>query len=164
MGVWDNSAEGVAYRKKYYLDNKASFIARAKSWAENNKDRRKAIALKWAREHAIDRYKAETKYRKAKPHKYLLALAGRRAKKLGREFTIDLSDIVIPTLCPLLGIEINIYADKIDYHPSVDRIDPKKGYVKGNVWIISQRANRIKSDCDPDELLMIYCNLMEKIG
>lgn len=70
-----------------------------------------------------------------------------RAKKLGLPFDLDISDIVIPYLCPLLGIvlERGRFAMQ-EASPTVDRIRPDLGYVKGNVWVISQRANRMKGD------------------
>ena len=40
--------------------------------------------------------------------------------------------------------------------PSIDRIDNTKGYVKGNVCIISNRANAIKRDGSAEEHLKIY--------
>jgi hypothetical protein len=46
---------------------------------------------------------------------------------------------------------------------TIDKIDPKKGYVKGNVWIISFRANRIKYDASLEELALITKNLRLKI-
>jgi hypothetical protein len=36
--------------------------------------------------------------------------------------------------------------DKNPNSPTLDKIDPSKGYVKGNVNVISQRASRLKSD------------------
>jgi hypothetical protein len=42
--------------------------------------------------------------------------------------------------------------------PSLDRIDPSKGYVKGNVWIVSHRGNTIKNDATHDELKAIAAN------
>ena len=36
--------------------------------------------------------------------------------------------------------------------PSFDRIDPTKGYVKGNVIIVSNKANVIKSNATVEEL------------
>lgn len=45
--------------------------------------------------------------------------------------------------------------DQRDHRYSVDRIDNTKGYVPGNVIVVSYRANRIKSDADTTELLKI---------
>jgi hypothetical protein len=39
--------------------------------------------------------------------------------------------------------------------PSIDRIDPARGYVKGNIWVISYRANVIKNDASHDELKLV---------
>jgi len=81
-----------------------------------------------------------------------------RAKKanslrVGKEFTIEFGDIDFPTHCPILGIELNYFNEEgyLDDSPSFDRIDPLKGYVKGNVAIISMRANRIKNNGTAEE-------------
>jgi hypothetical protein len=50
-----------------------------------------------------------------------------------------------------------------DNSPSLDRIDPRKGYTKGNVWLISYRMNRIKNDATPEELETIAARLRAKI-
>lgn len=50
--------------------------------------------------------------------------------------------------------------------PSIDRIIPALGYVKGNVIVVSQRANTIKNNATPEELRRVadfYSNLMRKI-
>ena len=47
-----------------------------------------------------------------------------------------------------------------DVLPSLDKVVRKKGYVKGNVQIISFRANQLKSDIDDFEIfkkLYEYC-------
>jgi len=78
-----------------------------------------------------------------------------QAKINGRErpFDLERSDIVIPSHCPVLGIPLDCAAEPLSDHlPSLDRIDNTKGYVKGNVWVISWRANRIKGDATHGEL------------
>lgn len=94
--------------------------------------------------------------------KYIIRSAKRRALSQGIPFDIDYTDISIPEYCPLLGIKLNkhigegkLYNDS----PSLDKIIPKLGYVKGNVWIISNKANRIKSDATIEELELLVKNL-----
>ncbi len=87
----------------------------------------------------------------------LIANAKYRAKKRGIEFTIVSSDIEMPSKCPVLGIEIehgnsDQSMSARDCAPSLDRHDNTKGYVPGNVRVISWRANRIKSDATVAEL------------
>ena len=36
--------------------------------------------------------------------------------------------------------------------PALDRIDNTKGYIRGNVWVISHRANQMKVDANIEEL------------
>ena len=60
-------------------------------------------------------------------------------------------------LCPILGIEMEFgggIASRKD-SPSLDRINPEKGYVKGNVHWICYRANEIKSNLTIDELILL---------
>ena len=73
-----------------------------------------------------------------------------KRSKWGWELTIH--DIKWATVCPVLGIELDWFAEaKADNSPSYDRVDSTKGYVPGNVRIISFRANRIKNDGTIDE-------------
>jgi len=65
---------------------------------------------------------------------------------------ITKQDITFPLVCPILGIELNWFADyRQEASPSFDRIDPAKGYIPGNVVICSWRANRIKNDGTAEE-------------
>lgn len=86
----------------------------------------------------------QSEWRASNPEKHMLQSARIRARKLGLEFSIELSDIVIPKVCPVFGTPI--------HRPSLDRIDSSKGYTKDNVWVISWRANRLKSDATLKEL------------
>lgn len=89
--------------------------------------------------------------------KHTLSQAKRRALKDGRDFDITIEDLLpLPEVCPVLGIQINYSGTQskgfVDNSPSIDRIDSSKGYIKGNVQIISWRANRVKSDASVEEL------------
>lgn len=79
------------------------------------------------------------------------------AKKKNLPFDISPQDLVIPLICPVLGIPIGI-SPKIysDNSPSLDKINPKLGYVKDNVRIISFRANRLKCDMTKEEAKKIF--------
>ena len=75
--------------------------------------------------------------------------AKRRAKSLNLEFNITKEDIIIPERCPILDILIDVRSGKgkaMPNSPSLDRVDNDKGYIKGNIRVISHRANTCKSD------------------
>jgi len=83
----------------------------------------------------------------------ILYQARARAKRKGFPFDLTSEDIHIPEHCPVLGVRMHIgEMSQRDASPSLDRITPELGYVKGNVVVISYRANRLKSDADPEEL------------
>lgn len=81
-----------------------------------------------------------------------------RAKSKGIEFNLELKDIILPEFCPVFKKPF-IYGDS-DWTYSVDRNDNSKGYVKGNIVIMSNRANRIKGDFTIEELeqILLYLN------
>ena len=99
------------------------------------------------------------------PIKALLNAAKGRAKRKGISFDLTPEDIVIPTHCPWLKIPL----DKKGFGkcgsrenvPSLERIDSALGYVRGNVLVISNRANRIKSDATLKELTSIVQGIRE---
>lgn len=97
---------------------------------------------------------------KLKPREpVMLRCAKLRAKEKGLEFTITSSDIKIPPVCPLLGIHISKGNGKSHHgSPSLDRIDSSKGYVPGNVWVISKKANTIKNNASLEEFMTIAKN------
>ena len=90
------------------------------------------------------------------PIKYMYDIVRDRAHRKGLEFTITRDDIIIPSHCPILGIPLFSTPRKTtDNTPSLDRIDNTKGYTKDNIHVISNRANRIKSDSTAEELEII---------
>ena len=95
--------------------------------------------------------------------KKILAKARENAKKKGIEFNIDLEDIIIPEYCPYLKIPLthDLGKGQIKSNSSIDRIDPAKGYIKGNVQIISRQANTMKSDATPEQLRTFALSILE---
>jgi hypothetical protein len=78
------------------------------------------------------------------------------AKVDGIEWNLHFGDLEWPTECPVLGIPIDYFSDgRTENSPSFDRLDPSKGYVHGNVKVISWRANRIKNDGNAEEHRLI---------
>lgn len=91
-----------------------------------------------------------------KRRRNLLKWAKTRARLHGLPLNITLEDIHIPTHCPCLGIPLQVGNGKpTDASPSLDRIVPELGYVRGNVVVISLRANKIKSHGMPWELTKV---------
>lgn len=100
--------------------------------------------------------------RQANPEAVMLAKAKARAKKKGIDFNIQVVDIIIPDVCPVLGIKIERASKLHPGSPTLDRVIPEKGYTKGNVFVISWRANRLKSDATAEELEKISEYIKEK--
>ncbi len=89
------------------------------------------------------------RYKRAHPIRQLLAAARLRAKQAGLEFNIREEDLLpLPSHCPVLGILLIYGSGKGRQHgcASLDRIDNSEGYVKGNVAVMSLRANELKRD------------------
>lgn len=86
--------------------------------------------------------------RKANLPNYIYQSAKQSAKKRGLEFNIDKDDIVIPEYCPVFKTSFSgeERSGRNPKAPSIDRIDSTKGYIKGNIQILSWRANKLKSN------------------
>jgi hypothetical protein len=96
-------------------------------------------------------------YRRRSTRNPALALwrsARNRASKKGLPFNIEVSDIEVPSICPVLGIAIGAgYSTRDRAHAAtIDRVVPALGYVKGNIQVISFRANMLKCDATVEEI------------
>ena len=129
-------------RNKYNWENKHREIA-LKKYADNK-----------------ELYKKQSNdYNYTHNEKRLLCWAKSRAIKNNLPFNIDESDIFIPEFCPLIGIKLERGSKIHNSSPTLDKIIPELGYVKGNVWVISWKANRLKSNLDQYELNS-FCNVL----
>lgn len=148
-----------AWKKKWYAENKESDEFKDK----RNEYQRRYRSMKSEEVKTKEKKRnAESrgKHRVENPHLYMYYDAKRRAKKKGIEFTITSSDITIPKICPVLGLEIVIGNGRTDGSPSLDRFNNNLGYTKDNIRVISFRANTLKNNATVDELKAII-NYME---
>jgi len=85
----------------------------------------------------------------------------RKAKTSREALSAEYYKTLYVTHCPLLGLELS-YDTYIGGVPknyaSLDKIDPQKGYVEGNVQIISFRANTLKNSATLEEMRMLVDN------
>lgn len=110
---------------------------RSKEYYKNNKERKLEIQKEW---------------RKNNPEKSLWHQVKARCKRSGLDFNIEVSDIILPEVCPVFGFKLQIGPENKDNSPSIDRINNSLGYVKGNIQIISMLANRMKTNATKEQL------------
>ena len=107
-----------------------------REWYRNNPDKIKQKTRRYRDNHTLT---------------YLITCARGRAKKQGIEFTITEKDIVVPEVCPIFKTS---FVYKTPQAMSLDRIDSSKGYIPGNVQVISFKANMMKSNATREDLVM----------
>jgi hypothetical protein len=107
-----------------------------------------------------ERYKEDpsryVEWTEANPARKMLHAARTRAKNQGVPCAITPEDIekVWVDTCPVLGIPLHRNRGCLGPDsPSLDKIRPELGYVPGNIQVISNRANAMKHDASPEELL-----------
>ena len=89
--------------------------------------------------------------------KYLYQRCRRECRYKDLPFDLDLLDVEIPDICPVLGIPLQPQENGRGWNtPTLDRIVPEKGYVKGNVVVVSWRANWLKSSATMEEIAMLH--------
>ena len=145
--VMNKSEYDKLYRERDYVKEKRREAGR-KRYHENKeklkKYQKEYLARPETRQLVNER---ACKYYQNKPEYYMLARAKRRAKQLNLAFDLTLEDIYIPKVCPIFQIPLSLSNGvQSPNSPSLDKIDPLKGYIKGNVRVISNAANFRKSD------------------
>ena len=112
---------------------------------------------------------------------YMIRNIKHSAKRRNLDFDLDYKDIILPKYCPLLNIELNYtnytthkflglgeeYVDlgfNAATKASIDRVDNNKGYVKGNILIISRLANAMKNEANFEQLETFSKNIIKVIN
>lgn len=127
-------------RAKYWSDPES---ARAKRRRLYNPARSVAYTKKWTA---------------ANPKKAIFNSKRAQARLIGVPFSLVFENVIWPETCPVLGIQIRYERTGLrgkrpfDDSPSFDRLDLTKGYEPGNVIIVSNKANRLRSNATTEEL------------
>lgn len=92
---------------------------------------------------------------------WLIREIRQRSRKLGIPFDLTPDDIVFVDTCPVMGVPLdwNVSGNPQHNSPSVDRIRPNLGYTKGNIRVISQRANSLKTNATSAEMELVLADL-----
>lgn len=144
------------YQKTYRKANKE----KVKIWNKAGKQKSSQDLIKRERK---NRLKMES-FRRNIAHNLWKRTKDRAVKK-GLEFNLLEEDIVIPTMCPILEIPIFVGTKKnYKNSPTIDRVDNSKGYIKGNVKIISMLANTMKNSASRKELFKFCQNVLNYIS
>lgn len=171
---------GDFFKNKRLSDGLRSYCKKCaaqskKRWLENGgKEKSRQVRKQWYKNGGKEKMQS---YVKANPVKVitsnLLKGARRRAKEKSLPFDIDLDYVrsivgenaELASHCPVFGFALDWSCQRnnggkvLPNSPSIDRIDPERGYVKGNIKIISFRANQIKSDASHEELKLVTAYL-----
>jgi hypothetical protein len=144
-------------RKEYYQANKEEIKQKARDYYHANKEKTLSNVKKYRDENRqLIQEKGREYYRRRLKNR-LVNSARARSRTHGYEFDLTEDDFIIPEYCPLLGIKMVVNergTTKMDSF-SLDRIDSSKGYVKGNVWVISMLANSMKSSATYEQFQMM---------
>ena len=99
--------------------------------------------------------RASKKYLHSNQEKRLWHSCKSNANRKNVPFNLLQEDIVIPKKCKYLGIELTNTFDegRVASNASIDRLVPELGYVKGNIQVISDLANRMKQNATKEQLL-----------
>ena len=126
---WKNPEANKAKRKRYYYKHRDLELSKKKESDERER-------LQMAQDFRFNKSYLRRMWRSAK----------KRAIDSQVPFDISPDDIVIPEFCPIFGIRLEINRGRgfQPSSPSLDRIIPSLGYIKGNIQVISYRANELK--------------------
>lgn len=140
-------------RKKYYERNKEKLNEISRNYWEEHKHTLKEKYSDYYNKNKHLIQEKISKRRKQYPNKSIYNQAKSRAKLKGIEFSIEIEDIIIPKFCPILNIPLIMTSKIASYNsPSIDRINNEKGYIKNNIIIVSNRANKLKNNASIEEL------------
>jgi hypothetical protein len=153
---------GQIYRAEYYQRNKHKWKERAIIYRERKNQLSREHRARWPERNRL----RSIGWVESNFDWNLWSQAKRRAKRENIEFIIERSDVIIPEKCPYLDVPLTKVWGKgrLQTNASIDRIDNSKGYVKGNIQVISLLANTMKNNSTKEELITFAKNVLRLEG
>lgn len=150
----NNRNRAILVQKEWRQKNLKKDQENKRKYRKNNIERVRANQKRYAGKYKEKAKSYNKQFRLDNPEKMMFRSAFSRSRRIGVPFDISLDDIEMPTHCPILGIELKLSETGLpaENSPSIDRIIPELGYVKGNIFVVSHRANAIKRDATLEEL------------
>jgi hypothetical protein len=130
----------------------------------------KTCVLKKSKLDSPKLYKSKSEKRSASPKNFISGIlnhAAKRKQHLGFDIDIGFLLQLYETQngkCALSGVEMTYSAGngRVGTNISIDRIDSKRGYVRGNVQFVCDLVNRMKQDCE-EEQFFEWCRRVLKV-
>lgn len=149
-----NKEKQLAYQREWKRKNREKMLEAHKEYYERNKEKIKIKNKMWQKENKEKVLENAKKYKEKRRQEDICYFLYEKVQASKKEKDISIKDIQeiykIDNLCPILRVPLR---RGTRYTPTVDRIDPTKGYIKGNIQVISWLANRMKSDATKEELI-----------
>lgn len=128
-------------------------VSKYSQFTEEKKVRMREAHRRWAEKNSRREYYNEYDKARYTPEVLMWRNAKARAYKKGVEFGITVEDVKITPNCPVCGVVMKVGGKGGGpCSPSLDRVIPNKGYVKGNVKVICKSCNSVKSDATVEQL------------
>lgn len=148
----------------YSKEQQEGRAAATRRWRERNPAKAKALANapKWVKARR-DHAHAMKVTPLGRARSLLYDIKNRCAKK-GMEMTLTvdwLHQRLVAGRCEVTGIPFRLHETKTAYVPSVDRIDPKKGYNPENCQVVVLMYNTAKGNWDHDTLMEMVRSLCQ---
>lgn len=152
-----------ARAREYYQKNRERILVRDRAYSSRNAEARRLYQKQYRISYGKELNAARRVARAQNPALFMLRHAKRSARLKKIPFALVPEDITVPAVCPVLGLVLAVGEGKrTDASPSLDRLVPNLGYVRGNVRVISWRANNLKSDATLNEMRAVL-TYMESI-
>lgn len=124
---------------------------------EEGRKERAAKQRKKRRENPMADRAYQIKYRRTHAAKNLIRHARRRAEKKGIPFDLDKHEAEVQARidkgrCEMTGTKLSLINGRTHDSPSIDRINPEKGYTIGNIRIVCHLMNCALGDWGEEKL------------